>query len=463
MSRLAHLLSHWRTHCSPTTRETLIQCMCKQTLTFTPLTYRVEAAGSGTILSHCTKHELQTWFNTHQLFLGHGGVEITNINQIPQDFQGPFVALKNVFQGRLHKTIHKHSNIIEWSPDSQTFICSSNARKLSLWTKNGDMVIETIRLQKNYTCIEWNPNGQSFVCGLIDGDIILWTRDDRQTKTLNDHTWDITCIAWSPNGQTFVSGSHDGTNKLWTKHGKLIQTFTGHGDYVWRVDWSPDGTTFVSTSVDCAINMWTKNGDLIKILDSNFDAVCVEWSPDSNLLVCATDFEIGIWTKAGSLVNKIKDDTMNFPTIKWISDSASFYVVDEQHVKLRRETGNLVREHTNCLDLAFGFKWNPHDEGFCGTYGYCGKNLVWWTSFDDPIITHEEEHEQMKCIEWSPSEHILASCSNSTTIKIWSQRGVLLKTLCSHTTYVDYIAWSPDGQILASTSASRDGTIKLWK
>ncbi len=64
-------------------------------------------------------------------------------------------------------------------------------------------------------------------------------------------------------------------------------------------------------------------------------------------------------------------------------------------------------------------------------------------------------------IAWSLDGQLLASPSHDQTICIWNTHtGTLLHTLRGHTAPVICVAWSPDGKILAS--GSRDTTIRLW-
>ena len=83
-----------------------------------------------------------------------------------------------------------------------------------------------------------------------------------------------------------------------------------------------------------------------------------------------------------------------------------------------------------------------------------------WSRNGEPRATLEGHADDINRLAWSPDGQLLASASDDYTVRLWGRDGEPQATLESHTSRVYSVAWSPDGKLLAS--ASNDYTVRLW-
>jgi WD40 repeat protein len=104
--------------------------------------------------------------------------------------------------------------------------------------------------------------------------------------------------------------------------------------------------------------------------------------------------------------------------------------------------------------------------GSCSKYnspsGYCiqGEIKLWEVASGSEVRTLTGHADWVNSVAFSPDGRLLAS--GALAIKLWEvASGSEVRTLTGHTSWVNSVAFSPDGRLLAS--GSWDHTIKLWE
>lgn len=224
------------------------------------------------------------------------------------------------------------------------------------------------------------------------------------------------------------------TNSPW----KCVHTFAGNStgsSCVNALDISPDGDIFASGGDDKIIKLWDLNHKKIlsKLPGHSQGVTSIAFSPNGGILATASD-----------------DKTIKL----W-------------HLHPSREIYTLCGHLQAVKSVAF----SP-DGQILASGGWDKRVKLWDVNTGAEICTFTGHQLQVSAVAFSPQGQILASASFDRTIRLWqviadSQEkllnrpyNTLLDTLSGHTRAVLTVAFSPDGNTLAT--GGDDNTIKLW-
>jgi WD40 repeat protein len=298
---------------------------------------------------------------------------------------------------------------------------------------------------------------QYYVPGPLIQNAPTSTQKKRQTKTTSPsqslippqkntlyickgHNGRITSVVWSPDGKYLASASYDKTIQLWdASNGKHIRVYRGHTARVNAIAWSPDGKTLASASSDGTVHL-------------------------INPLTGTVDF---IFHKHDGAVNALAWS----PDGKSIASAGSDRTVLIWDVRTR-EISSTYSEHA---DDVLAVVWSPNGQSIASA-GKDRNVRIWepekWQqkrSFLGSLFFPNQGQKvwvghtgQINALAWSRDGQYLASACNDHWVRIRdiSSFHTTYTLNIDQTTIKNTLAWSPKGQYLAL--GGNDKVVRIW-
>lgn len=291
----------------------------------------------------------------------------------------------------------------------------------------------------------WNPHADLLASGSGDSTARIWgpisTGKEPDVQILRhwkpgadkqEKSKDVTTLDWNSAGSLLATGSYDGLVRIWSCNGQLQRTLNKHGGPIFSLKWNKSGSCLLSGSVDKLAIVWdTETGNVKQQFDFHAaPTLDVDWRDDYSFATCSTDKMIYVCELGKSR-------------------------------PIRRFEGH--------LDEVNAIKWDP-----TGTLlASCSDDFtakIWSINQDQCVHDLRDHTKEIYTIKWSPTgpgtnnpnkNLLLATASFDADIRLWDvERGVCVHTLVKHLDPVYSVAFSPDGEYLAS--GSFDGCLHIW-
>ena len=147
-----------------------------------------------------------------------------------------------------------------------------------------------------------------------------------------------------------------------------------------------------------------------------------------------------------------------FPGVVKANSSAVVESTSQPQVNSNQFIGNLLQTLTGHSNWVWSVAYSPDGQTLAS--GSLDNTIKLWNVNTGNLLQTLKGHSELvNSVAYSPDGQTVASGSLDKTIKLWNiNTGNLLQTLEGY--YI--VAYSPDGQTLALASGSDDKTIKLW-
>jgi WD40 repeat protein len=255
---------------------------------------------------------------------------------------------------------------------------------------------------------------------------------------LSGHTGAVQALIFTPNSQMLISAGRDRTIRLWDmSRGKLESTLTGHAGAILSLALDSEGKLLASGGDEAQVRIWDIwSGKLLYILPPQVSRITgLAWFPQRQTLAVACGERLQP-ERPGDL------QLWNFAALQILGIK----------VEPPKQAPALRLERNGIWSLAIA-------DGPTIAYGGGARGLVAWD------LTRKEPMElrqSTNCLTVALSrDGQRLAASADWNVKLYDvQRGREIATLEGHKGRIRALAFSPDGQTLATGSA--DKTIRFW-
>ncbi|KAK4219874.1 WD40-repeat-containing domain protein [Rhypophila decipiens] len=410
-------------------------------------------------------------------------------------------------------------NSTAYSPDGELIATGSEDAVIRLWDvseccDSGEEPPIKLVLDNHSGCVNsvrFSPDGRHLVSGSDDMTVKLWdVANGDVLATMKGHTRKIMAVTFSPDATLLLSGSEDRTVMIWdAASGALVRKLEGHTSGINAVVFSPDAQLLATCSFDDEIRFWDAKtwepkGKVDEFGDDELSRLALEAKEKQSKAHSGPVTSV-VFSPGGQYLASASADS----TIKvWIPSKGAF-----EHLEFKHESRAAVNHLSfspdgGLLASASADKtiklWDTkkkgtgkpvhslegHTDGVVFTvFSHNGKSLVSRGGPNDPvprlwdvktgklIQALDGDHSgPITSVAFSPDGRFVASSSTDTTIVVWELASLLggwtgwivqsnkqkrpFAVLRGHSGPVNGIAFSEDGQLLAS--CSNDGFIRLW-
>ncbi len=398
---------------------------------------------------------------------------------------------------RLQLTLHGHTAAIGkavFSPDGSLVATTSIDGTARIWKAETGSEILTFSTATvaGQRAIAFSPDGTMVATAGINNTAILSdVKTGQKLYELTGHTAVVMAIDFSPDGKLLATGSTDRSVIIWDPTtGKKIHVIPVYVSGVLDLKFSPDGTRLATAGNDAAVKLWdVKTGASLLTLSGKYgSANGLMFNADGSKLVTAHDDGlVRTWdTKTGELLGAFT----GYPNVVW---SVTFSP-DDQLVAAGgidgtikvwdsssgKEMFTLIGHTMPVTSVTFRSScW----QDFSGVTDRCGYYLlsasldgtarIWNTGVTQELMTLTVPNIDQTVL--SADGSLLATGFADGSARVWKISSLLEDAftgtlfdaekvtsidLCCHAGAINYLAFSPDGSLLAT--ASDDHTVKLW-
>ncbi|KAL6830732.1 quinon protein alcohol dehydrogenase-like superfamily [Trichoderma sp. SZMC 28015] len=294
----------------------------------------------------------------------------------------------------------------------------------------------------------FSPDCKTLAAGCGDGMVRLWDPTTGMLiRSLKGNTNQVNSVVFSSNGRKLASASYDGMLRLWDVHAAAPEQALVQRSRVTLMMFSPDYRQLVSASYNKTLLLWdTSTGRVRHELKGLKSRVCsVAFSTNSQVLAAGfSDGTVWLWNTQTAEQLMILDSSIKYGNTR------------HNNSVVRRDNTQLAPRPRGPTKWFQNINRAPHpSDAITGVFQA-------WNGLSELILRAMKSNTcHVDSVAFSPDGQLLASALYEGTLLLWDRStGAVRNILKGHTGKVNSVVFSSDGRKLAS--ASDDSVVLGW-
>lgn len=359
------------------------------------------------------------------------------------------------------------------SPDGQNLLVGGQSEDVQLWRVRDGQLLRTFKGNKGaVTGVAFSPDGQLVASSSAYKNGFIWRISGQQVAELTGHTASLHAVAFSPDSHQLVTGDEQGFIRLWGTDGRPMGSWRADEGAINTLTFRPDGKALAIATRRIhdygahpgergqnRLRLFDRDGKSLQTLVER-DVRGLRYARDGRLLGAGGD-EVSLWDPNGKLVRtfQVRGEPRAWPTSVDISSDGALVVAashDLPSIRTWTIDGRLqlqILEHpAELAAVAYA-----RDGSMFATAGWNGK-IALWTSTGKLMASLDGGNGLVQGLAFSPDGQHLASAGQF--LRVFSRTGQTERTLGSSSAMATRVTFGPDGRELAC--ARDDGRIEIW-